>query len=74
MEVKFHIMIDKLKTGVWEKATTVDWQKDDGQYLTLKILNGNMKLLFHENYDKVTEWTLGTNDSLNIKFMELKNV
>ncbi len=72
MEVAFHIMIDKLKSGVWKKATTKSWQDEHGQYVTLKIVDGRMVLLYHESHDSVIGWTLNMADSLNIKFIELK--
>ncbi len=72
MEVLFHIMIDKLKSGVWKKATTKSWQDGYGQYVTLKNIDGNLKLLLHKSHDNVIGWTLNTNDSLNLKFIELK--
>ena len=72
MEVAFHIMIDKLKSGVWKKATTKSWQEGYGQYITLRNTDGRIKLLYHESHDSVVGWTLSCNDSLNIKFIELK--
>ncbi len=72
VEVSFHIMIDKLKSGVWEKATTTTWQENDGQFVTLKNTDGRLSLLLHESHDRVTGWTLNVNDSLNMKFIELK--
>ena len=72
VEVSFHIMIDKLKSGVWKKATTTAWQENDGQYVTLKNEDGRIKLILHESHDRVVGWTLNMGDSLNIKFIELK--
>ena len=73
MEVYFHIMIDKLNTGVWKKATTKSWKEGYGQYITLKKEDSKMILLVHETSSKTITWTLNMRDSLNMKFIELKD-
>ncbi len=72
MEVAFHIMIEKLKSGEWKRATTDYWIENDGQFVTLKNFDGRMKLILHERPDNIIGWTLNVNDSLNMKFKELK--
>ncbi len=66
-------MIDKLNTGVWKKATTKHWQENYGQFVTLNKRDGRIRLLLHESQENTITWTLNVNDSLNMKFVELKS-
>ena len=72
MEVSFHTMIDKLKSGVWEYATTTTWAEDGGKYVTMDKIDDRIYLVVHEGREAISPWTLNTNDSINMKFIELK--
>ena len=63
MEVLFHIMIDKLNSGVWDRA----YLGDEGAYVTLIKRDGRLVLLLHDG-EGITSWTLNMSDSLNIRF------
>ena len=72
MSVDFHIMVEKLKTGIWKRATTQHWKDNDHQYVTLKYAEGRIKLILHEKGGNKVAWTLNVNDSLNMRFMEME--
>lgn len=69
----FHRMLEKLYSGEWKYATTQDWQDNDGEYVTMKRLDGRVVLLFHEGPGRAIGWTLNMASSLSIDgFIELK--
>ena len=70
MSIYFHEMIEKLRTGIWKRAKSPKWE--DEQYLTLKNIDGRMKLVLHEIGGNTIYWTLNVNDSLNMKFEEME--
>ena len=72
MTVQFHVMIDKLKSGVWKKAKAVEW--DNGEFITLTTVDGYYNLMVHEHntkYENIMGWGLNMTDSLNMKFEEV---